>query len=365
MNRPKRLWIILAGSLGAIALVLMGFALGRVHGRGAEPSEEGAARTAVASVKVASIQKGNLEGRLTLFGAIVAAPGASQSLSVPYECQVASVAVREGQFVETGAALATVADSPDARLGLEQARIDLRAAEVQLHQAKERQALKLTDNAQVAQAQQAFDSAQAKVKSLEGRQMGRAHVIRAAAPGVVTRIASQVGAIVPAGTSVLEIVDPARLEARLGLEPQEALQVRPGGAVDLSAVDEPGHATVHAKLRSLSPVINPTTRLRDAYVSLPSGHAFLFGQYVRGSLAATAGVGFIVPYAAVLPEEGKHILFTVHDNHAIRHEVQVLLQGGERLQISAEGLDPQQPVVILGNYELTDGMPVRVEEPSR
>ncbi len=365
MKRPKHFWPILASFCGAIALVSVGFALGRIRGKSIEPSEEGGVPSTVATVKVAFIQKGKLDGHTTLFGAIVAAPGALQSHSVPYECQVASIAVREGQFVEAGAALATVTDSPDARLGLEQAHIDLRAAEVQLTQVKERLALKLADNAQAAQAQQSFDSAQAKVKSLEARQMGRVHVLQAVAPGVVTRLACQVGAIVPAGTTVLEMVNPARLEARLGLEPQEARPAPPGSAVDLSVVDGAGRAAFHGTLRALSPIINPTTRLRDAYVTLPSGHPFLFGQYVRGSLAATAGAGFLVPYAAVLPEEGKQVLYTVRNNHAVRHEVQILSQGGELLQVTAQGLDSNEPVVVQGNYELADGMALRVEGSSR
>ena len=365
MNRPKHLWPILVASTCGLALVGLGFLLGRTHGKSAEAPESETKEGAVASVKVAPIKKGRLEGRISVFGSIVPAPGSAQTISVPYECRVVSIAAREGQLIPAGAPLATVTDSPDALLALNQARIDTKAAETQLQQARSRHGLKLADNAQLAQAQQAFDSAQTRLKSLEARHMGAAHVLRATGNGVVVRVAVQVGAVVPAAATLLELVDPSRLEARLGMEPQDATQTRPGSPVELVVVDGANSAKAQATLRTVSPVINPTTRLRDAYVALPSGHPFLFGQYVRGNLSATAREGIIVPYASVLPEEGKHVLFTVRKDHAVRHEVRIVLQAGDQLQITGEDLDPSEPVVIQGNYELQDGMAVHVEEPAR
>ena len=149
------------------------------------------------------------------------------------------------------------------------------------------------------------------------------------------------------------------------MEPQDATQMRPGSPVELVLVDGVNNAKTRAIVRTVSPVINPATRLRDAYVALPSGHPFLFGQYVRGNLLTTAREGLIVPYVAVFPEDGKHVLFTVRKDHAVRHEVLILFQAGDQLQVTGEDLDPCEPLVIQGNYELQDGMAVRVEEPAR
>lgn len=365
MNRPKHLWPILAACLCVLTSLFLGFLWGKSNRKGTEAVEPEAKEGVVAMVKTAAIQKGKLEGRLAVFGSIVAAPGSAQTISVPYECRVSSIAVREGQFVPAGFPLATVADSPDALLALEQARIDAISTNAQLQQAKSRHSLKLADNAQLAQAQQAFDSAQTRLKSLESRQMGTAHSLRSVASGVVVKVAAQVGAVLPAATSILEVVDPSRLEARLGIEPQDALRACVGGSVEVIVVDGVNAAKAKATLRGISPVINPATRLRDGYVTLPAGHPFLFGQYVRGNLLAAAREGFIVPYASVLPEDGKHVLYTVRKGLAVRHEVQILSQDGDRIQIVGQDLDPSEPVVIQGNYELQDGMAVRVEEPSR
>ncbi len=354
---------LLAGLL--IAALAAGFFWGR--SRGATPgAKEGSGEQdqVTATVQVAAMKKGVLESNISAFGSIVPAPGAAQTISVAYECRIASIVVSEGQIVAAGTPLLTVSDSPDALLALEQARIDGKAAETQLQQTRSRHGLKLADNGQLAQAEQAFDSAQARLKSLEARHLGGPQVLRAKAPGVVTRIPVQVGAVLPPGSSLVELADTQRLESRLGVEPRDAARLRQGGAVGLSLVDGRSVSTVQTRIRTISPAINPTTRLVDVFVSLPQGHPFLLGQYVHGRLPGAAQEGLIVPYSAVLPDEGRYVLFTVRSGHAVRHEVQVLVQDGDRVQVAGPELDGAEPVVIEGNYELQDGMAVLVE-PSR
>jgi len=360
MSPRSRFWSALIVSV--LAALTLGYFWGRSHGQEPGP-EEGPGKQAqvIAAVKVAVAQKGVLKGKLSAFGSIVPAPGASQAISVAYECRVASILVSEGQVVTAGTPLLSVLDSPDALLALEQARIDEQAAETQLEQVRTRHALKLADNGQLAQAVQAFDTAQAQVRSLEARHMGGPQVLRAKGPGVVTKIPVQVSAVVPQGSSLVELADTQRLEARLGVEPQDALNLRPGGALLLSVVDGKTDASAQARIRTVSPAINPTTRLMDVFVALPPHHPFALGQYVHGDILGTAHEGLMVPYAAVLPEDGNYVLFTIRNGHAVRHEVQVLLQSGDRTQVAGEGLDASEPVVVEGNYELQDGMAVRVE----
>ncbi len=355
--------------LAAVALLVAtlagGFFWGRSRGGdAASPVDTPGADPVTATVKVAPMQSGNLNGGVAAFGSIVPQPGAAQTLSVAYEARVLSIAVREGEIIALGTSLMTLSGSPDAQLALDQAHIEATAATVLLKQTLNRHDLKLADNAQLAQAQQAFDSAQAKVSSLEARNMGANHTLKALAPGVVTKISVQSGAVVAPGGSLLELANLSKLEARLGVEPQEAARLQPGSPVLLAAVDTGTLRPVQARLRTVSPAINPTTRLRDAYLILPPGHPFVLGQFVHGTLAPAnhrGTGGLIVPYAAVLPEEDHYLLYTVRKGHAVRHEVTILRQDGDRVQVAGGDLDPSDPVVVMGNYELQDGMAVRIE----
>lgn len=367
MIRPSRSslkGLIAAALLGAT--LAGGFFWGRSR-RGDAPSPVDAAGSdpVTATVKVAPMQSGNLNGGIAAFGSVVPQPGASQTLSVAYESRVLSIAVREGEIIAVGTSLMTLSGSPDAQLALEQAHIEAKAATVFLEQTLNRHDLKLADNAQLAQAQQVFDSAQSKVSSLEARNMGASHTLKALVPGVVTKISVQSGAVVAPGGSLLELVDLSKLEARLGVEPGVAAGLRPGSTVMLEAVDSGLLQPVQARLRTVSPAINPTTRLRDAYLILPLGHPFVLGQFVHGTLAPAdhgGTIGLIVPYAAVLPEGNHYLLYTVRKGHAVRHEVAVLRQEGDRVQVAGGNLDPADPAVVMGNYELQDGMAVRIEQ---
>ncbi len=363
MNRQRIFWSFLMACLLVMATLTTGFFWGRSHSKNSGVNEgTGEKENVTATIKVASMKKGTLESSISAFGSVLPAPGASQTISVAYECRVASIVVSEGQMVTTGTPLLTVTDSPDALLALEQARIDEKATEVQLQQIRNRHALKLADNGQLAQAEQAFDSAQARLKSLEARHLGGPQALRAKAPGVVTRIPVQVGAVLPPGSSLVELADTQHLEARLGAEPQDAVHLRSGGVLMLSMVDGKSAPTTQARIRTVSPAINPTTRLVDVFVSLPKGHPFVLGQYVVGKMLAATHEGLIVPYVAILPDEGRYVLFTVKNGRAVRHEVQVLVQTSDRVQVFGRELDPTEPVVIQGNYQLQDGMAVLVEQ---
>jgi membrane fusion protein (multidrug efflux system) len=64
----------------------------------------------------------------------------------------------------------------------------------------------------------------------------------------------------------------------------------------------------------------------------------------------------------VLPDGGKHVLFTVKDGKAVKHEVKPGLGTDQLLEVAGGGLQAGDLVVTLGNYELEDGMAVQAPE---
>jgi multidrug efflux pump subunit AcrA (membrane-fusion protein) len=82
-----------------------------------------------------------------------------------------------------------------------------------------------------------------------------------------------------------------------------------------------------------------------------------------GKITVASAQGLIVPRSAVLPEEDHYVLFTVKGGHAQEHTVRVGLENGKDAEVAAKELQPGEPVVTLGNYELKDGMAVKMDEP--
>jgi RND family efflux transporter MFP subunit len=153
-----------------------------------------------------------------------------------------------------------------------------------------------------------------------------------------------------------------RLEARLGIQPEDSDKVKPGQEVLLARVNVPETKSIAGRIRKISRAADATTRLVQVFTELPSTSKFLLGEYVLGKVPIASADGFIVPRSAVLPEEDHYVLFTVKDGRAREHAVRVDLENEKEVTVIANDLHTGEPVVILGNYELKDGMAVKVDE---
>ncbi|MGC8723161.1 MAG: efflux RND transporter periplasmic adaptor subunit [Acidobacteriota bacterium] len=363
MNR-KILWM---GVIGALALMgataFLTSWMGRSRGL-AEPSRSDVQtlpKEVTAAVRVVPVQESVLSRTATAYGDIVPPPGGVRTVSVPFDCQILTLSVREGQAASRGMLLMTVTGSPDAKLALAQARAQASSDEAALRQVEARHRLKLADDAALAQAKGAFEASEARLKSLEARGLAAAHPLVSPVDGTVLRLPFSRGAVVPAGTALAEVAGLGHLEALLGLEPGDAHDLHPGAPVDLDMVGDHAGPPLKGILTSVSPAINPSTRLVEAYVALPPGSSLPLGAYVRGTFTLTSAKGLVVPYAAVLPTSGGGVLYTVRDGHAVRHEVRVDLETGSEALVSCPGLAAGDLVVVTGNYELKNGMAVKVE----
>jgi membrane fusion protein, multidrug efflux system len=94
---------------------------------------------------------------------------------------------------------------------------------------------------------------------------------------------------------------------------------------------------------------------------LESPDGFLLGEYVHGRIMMVSREGLAVPRSAVLPEEGRYVLYTVSQGRARKHVVETGLENERVIEVVGKNLKPGDPVVVLGNYELKNGMRVRTE----
>ena len=319
------------------------------------------AQAPVASVQVEPIEKGALAQEIAVYGTIVPAAGATQTITVPYESRVRRILVTENQQVARGGPLLEVAPSPETSLQTQQARNDHDTAQKALQFMQQRFDLKLATNDQLLQAKQAVEQARAKLESMRRRGSDGPQALNADAPSLVSKVSVQAGAIVPAGNAMIELVMQNRLEARLGIQPADRNKVKAGQKVSLARVNEPGGGIVVGKIRKLSQAANATSHLIDAFVEFPSSARFLLNEYVVGNITVASVQGLIVPRSAVLPEGERHILYTVEAGHARAHAVQIRAENKKQVEIGGKDLQAGELVVTLGNYELKDGTAVKVD----
>lgn len=324
----------------------------------------------VATVQVVPIREGTITENITTYGTVIPAPGAVQTLSLPFESQVSRIFVSNGQIVSEGETLLEIDSSPDTRLQVEETRNASESAKKALKHVQQQFDLKLATNQELLQAKQTFQEAQLRLKSLEQKGIGQKRQIKASIQGVVNNVSVQEGSIVSSGSTLLEIVAQNRIEVRLGVEAENMNYLRADQPVLLSPVDVSESRYITGRIRAISRFINPATRLVDVFVELPlspefievsSSNQFLLDEYVRGKMEIASKVGVVVPRTAVLPEEDHYILFTIRNGYAKKHTIQIGLEDEKDVEVIGSGFLPGDPVVILGNYELKDGMAVKVE----
>ena len=327
-----------------------------------QPTEEtNKAGEVVVPVQVVPLREGTLTEDIVVYGTVIPAPGAVQAISVPFESQVRQVFVSGGQRVTAGEKLVEIDPSPDTQLQLEEARNTLAGAQQDLQYVQQRFALKLATNDQLLQARQTLQAARLRLDSLERRGVGNKHALLADAPGLISKVSIQEGAIVAAGSPLLEIVAQARLEVRFGAEPEDLPRLRPDQQVTLARVNRAAAQEVTGRIRKIARAVNPATRLVDIFVTLSSAPELLLDEYMLGRISLTSAQSLIVPRAAVLPEEDMHVLFTVRDGRAQKHRVLVGVENEQEMEITGDDLHAGDLVVILGNYALQDRMAVTVE----
>lgn len=359
----QKTWVILA-----IGVLLAGgywwFSFGGQKTADDE-SAAGAEKTVqapVATVKVAPIKKGTLVEEIAIYGTVVPAAGAVQIFSVPYESRIHHIFVTEAQRVSEGDTLLEIDPSPDTTLQTQQARNDFETAKKAFEYMQQRFDLKLATNDQVLQTKQALEQAQAKLESLRRRGSESPRTIRADVAGMISKVSVQEGAITAAGAPMVEMVAQNRLEARLGMEPEYIDKVKPGQEVSLVRVNGTESDKIVGHIRKVSRAADPATRLVQVFTDVPAASHFLLNEYIMGKITVASAQGLIVPRSAVLPEEDHYVLFTVKDGYAREHTVRVGLENGKDAEVAAKELQPGEPVVTLGNYELKDGMPVKMDE---
>lgn len=314
----------------------------------------------VAQVQVVSLEVRPIVESLLAFGLVEPAPSGAHTVALAYDAVVTRVVASPGSVVSPGDVIMEIEPSPDAALALKSARSMARLAGQDLEGARQRFDLKLATRQELLAAEQAAEDANLKLSSLEGR--GQAGDGRVLAPGagVVTRLDVQPGSVVAAGTALVAIVSEAQLEARLAIEAADAAKVRAGQVVAVTPADRPGAGESRGTVRQVGAAVDPVSGAVDVRVTLSAGSAWFAGEHVRGSIHVDEKRALVAPRVAILPDGDEQVLYTVVNNKAVRHAVKVGIADTDAVEVVSKDLHPGDNAVVVGNYELEDGMSVVV-----
>jgi membrane fusion protein, multidrug efflux system len=322
------------------------------------PPAPAAPAAPVALVKTQPLQQRSLTDTLTAFGEVT--PGQVVAISFPRAGQVSRLLVLPAQRVRSGAPLATLASDPTAKLAYTQAVSAVSFARGELRRNEELFALQLATQSQVDAARKALQDAEANLAAQRqlGGDVGSA-TVTAPFNGVVTAVAVAQGDRIQPGAVILQLGHTDVLRVQLGIEPADSRLVRVGMPVTLSPVDDRTQS-VPASIAENQGLVDPKTQLVDALAEVPATRAsFLVpGMHVRAVINVGQHLSWAVPRAAVLTDPNGAYVFQVSAGKA--HRVNVTSdQESQGMAAISGAIDPHLPVVVLGNYELQEGMQVR------
>ncbi len=342
----------------------VGYWRGHRSGGGSAETSENEAKDPVAQVVLAPIQRKSIADTVTAYGSVITQPGKTHAVSVPYETRIKHVLVAPGESVTTGQPLVEIDPSSQTQLQLAEARNAAKAAQQELEQTHQKFNLKLATNQDLGAAKKSAETAQLQLQTLEKQGAASAQQVKSDLAGLVGKVDVQDGQIVQAGNPLVELVQQNEIEVKLGVEPEDVVRVKLGQPVTLYQVHLAGAQPVEGKVRLLTQRVDPDTRMVDVYVSLPNDKGLLLDSYFRAELKTQTHETFVVPRSAVLPEGDGYVLFTVEKQHAVQHRVQLGIQTASETEVFGKDLQAGEPVVVQGNYELSDGMAVAPEKKS-
>lgn len=338
-----------------------------------------AVNVAAIPVKTARALTRQLSETLTAYGEVQPDPDSLIAINTGYAGQVRQLPISLGQCVAAGDTLLELDTDPAARMGYLQAVAEVEYARNELNRKRTLFSDQLATRGEVAAAEKALQDAEtalATQRSLGTDQTRQ--VIRAPFSGVVVGLNVALGDRAHAGATLLNLARRGNLLIALGVEPEEIERVTAGMPVTVAPVFDTSR-TIETKVAEVHGMVSPATRLIDVAVRLDEAEAaFLVpGMRIRGILTTANVRALAVPRAALLTEKtadqksrpigrashgAQSYLFRVVDGRARRVNVKTGLSDAGLVAVE-DGIRSGDRVIILGNYELTDGAAVAEPKP--
>ncbi len=180
--------------------------------------------------------------------------------------------------------------------------------------------------------------------------------------GVITHRSVKVGDLVTTTQPLFKIEDLKLLEAEVHIPEQDFLKVRPGQEAEL-LVDAFPDTSFLGTVERVNPVIDSQSGTAEATIAIENPRGLLRpGMFVRVRIVTDVHQDtWIVPKEAVLIQGDRKAVFVVRDGTAREVFIRTGFQDADRVEV-LEGLNPEEPVVVMGHLGLQGETKVRIIE---
>lgn len=347
MSRRSIAWV---ACLAASAVVALPLAL----------ADDGGDSNSSVLVKLSHLKEGALPSVVVGYGTVGAASSGRKTVMSPQSAVVGQIFVRLGEQVPAGAPLIELVPSPTSAAGYMQAKSALTVAQQLVASTQRLVSLHLATGQQLADAKKSESDARSQLKALDMVGAAGPHVVRAPFPAIVTALTATPGAIVTEGAPLLDLAAPGRLVLTVGVVPAKAAAIAANDSATVTLVG--GDVSAQGRVLVRGAFAEADTGLVPVDIALPPGK-FLPGETAEAAITTGELRGYVVPHDAILVNDsGAPYVVQAVNGAAKKVPVQVLGAHGDQDVITG-ALDNRAPLVLAGNYQLDDGMKIRLSDP--
>lgn len=270
--------------------------------------------------------------------------------------QIASLAAEEGARVVEGAVLCRI-DDREARIALDEARINLEKQDREFDRIRRMFDEKLVSDREFSDAKYQHDVARNQFEAA----LLRHEYTKVTSPfaGVVTRRHVEVGQNVAVGTLLFDVADTDPLLVRLYMPERELGRVEIGQLVTIEPDNEPG-ATFPGRVVRIAPEVDGRTG--TVKVTAETGGGAMPGSFARVRMVTDTRTGTLaVPRRGLLSDAGEFFVYVAEADTVRKASVRVGYQDDEYAEI-LEGVKQGENVVVIGAGALRTGTKVKILE---
>jgi len=256
------------------------------------------------------------------------------------------------------------------RLGIKQGQVALRMAKINLDRMKRLRASGDIAQAQLDQAQNAYDRAKTGIELARaqtaqvGRQLGN-YWVRVPFDGVLAKRPINVGDYVSPGSPVFTVVEMDRVKVVVGLDPTEGLLLKKGMPATVSVKTIKGPLVRRAVVHLVRPLADATTRRVEVELVVDNKDLMLKPGVVAQVAIPLAAPEqrLLVPSDAVVELLGRRYVYVVRQGKVQRLEVKLGVSTADRVEILPRGAVPAragETLVVQGVQRLVPGARVKI-----
>jgi membrane fusion protein (multidrug efflux system) len=288
-------------------------------------------------VHVGKLSRATLHAYVTAYGPVESEPAGSARVATPVPGVVAAVKCVEGQKVEQGALLFQL----DSRA----ADVAVNFAEKSLDRQKKLAQVEGTSQKLLQDAEQQFAAARAQ-QALLG--------IHSPLAGTVTRVNIKAGEAADLTTVLAEVVDLDRLVINASVPSAELTALKAGQPFEVVPDDSTNTNIVSGSVTYISSQVDAKTGSAPVRAKLPPNAGLRPGQLIKIRIVSAEHKDCLaVPLASVARDAaGASFIALVQGEKAVLKPVKTGLRDGELVEVEADGLEADAPIVTEGAYGL-------------